>query len=121
MGAVTNPDPNTTEEPTLTTRTPWPSSAAPTPPPNEPPPPGGAPGWTTPPPSPPPAWRPPPADRGRNGSLVFGAILLAVGLWFFATRTLGLDLPDLDWGRLWPIILIVIGGWVVLNSARQRR
>jgi hypothetical protein len=74
-----------------------------------------------PPPTPPTAWRPPQADHGRNGSLVAGVIILLVGLWFFASRTLELDLPDLDWGRLWPVILIGLGVWIVLGAFRQRR
>jgi hypothetical protein len=41
-------------------------------------------------------------------------------VWFFATNTLGLDLPDLDWGQLWPLILIAIGAWIVLAAMRQR-
>ena len=61
------------------------------------------------------AWRPP-ADHGGNASLILGIIVLVIGVWFFATRTLGLDLPDLDWGQLWPVILIVLGGWIVYSS-----
>ena len=64
--------------------------------------------------------RPPAADPGRFGTIVFGLALIAVGLWFFADRTLGLDLPRIDWGSLWPLILIVLGGWVLLG-ARGRR
>jgi hypothetical protein len=69
----------------------------------------------------PPAWRPPSADRHRNGSLVIGLIFVVVGAWFFASRTLGLDLPDLDWGHLWPVILIAVGAWIVLGSLRRAR
>jgi hypothetical protein len=47
-------------------------------------------------------------------------IILIVGAWFFATRTLGLDLPEFDWGQLWPLILIGIGAWIVLGALRQR-
>jgi uncharacterized integral membrane protein len=68
----------------------------------------------------PPAWRPSASDSGRNASLIFGAIILILGVWFFATNTLGLDLPDLDWGQLWPVILIAIGAWIVLTAMRQR-
>jgi hypothetical protein len=68
-----------------------------------------------------PTHRPPPADRGRTASIVFGVILLIVGAWFFATRTLGLDLPDLDWDQLWPLILIGIGVWIVLGAVRRAR
>lgn len=69
---------------------------------------------------PPQAWRPPASDSGRNASLIFGAVILILGVWFFATNTLGLDLPDLDWGQLWPLILIAIGAWIVLTAMRQR-
>ena len=65
-------------------------------------------------------WRPPQHDSGRNASLVFGVIILLVGLWFFATQTLGIDLPRLDWGQLWPIVLIAIGALIVLNAMQRR-
>ena len=66
------------------------------------------------------SWRPPASDSGRNASLIFGAIILVIGLWFFATRTLGLDLPDFDWGTFWPVILIALGAWIVFAALRQR-
>ncbi len=68
---------------------------------------------------PPPAWRPRHERRDRNGSLFFGVIILVVGLWFFASQTLGLDLPRLDWDQLWPIIVIAVGAWIVLGSIRR--
>jgi len=52
--------------------------------------------------------------------LVFGVVLLVLGAWFFATFTLGLDLPDLDWAQLWPVALIGLGAWIVLSALRQR-
>ena len=107
-----------------TTRSPTPPAGGTVPPaaaPEPPPPPAASP----PPPAasqrpPDTAWRPPPSDSGRNASLFFGAILLILGAWFFATQTLGLDLPDLDWGQLWPLILIAIGAWIVYGALRQR-
>jgi hypothetical protein len=89
-----------------------------------PPPPGPAPATTPPPTLPPlppaqPAWRPPPADHGRNASLIFGVIILVIGLWFFASTTLGLDLPDIEWSQLWPLILIGIGAWIVYGATRR--
>jgi hypothetical protein len=95
----------TTEDPTTST---------PTPPPPEPAP-------STPPPPPAPSWQPPPADHGRGVSLFFGVIILVIGLWYFATRTLGLDLPDFDWGNLWPVILIAVGILIVYRSMERRR
>jgi hypothetical protein len=65
------------------------------------------------------AWRPPRSDEGRFGTIVFGLILLGLGLWFFAEITLGLELPDISWDQVWPIILIVIGLWIVLAARRR--
>jgi hypothetical protein len=112
-------DSDTTRSPTPPAA-PVPPPAAPEPPPAAPEPPPAAP--EPPRASPPPAtaWRPPPSDSGRNASLFFGALLVVIGAWFFATRTLGLDLPDLDWGSLWPLILIAIGAWIVYGALRQR-
>jgi LiaI-LiaF-like transmembrane region len=60
-------------------------------------------------------------DGGGRASLFFGVLLLLVGLWYFATRTLGLDLPRLDWGRLWPLLLIALGLWIAIRSFERRR
>ena len=83
-------------------------------------PPGAGMGAPASPPPPPPAWRPPPSDPGRNAWLIIGVIIVIVGAWFFATRTLGLELPRLDWGQLWPVLLILLGAWIVLSAFRQR-
>jgi len=112
------------EDPTNRYTTTDPAST-PTPPPlgstpTTPPPLGSTP-TTSPPPTPDPAWRPPPADHGRNASLIFGVIVLLVGLWFFASRTLGLDLPDIEWGQLWPLLLIGVGAWIVYGAMRRSR
>jgi len=64
--------------------------------------------------------RPPGSDPGRLGTIVFGVVIIAIGLWFFAERTLGLDLPRIEWRALWPLALIAIGAWIVLG-ARNRR
>lgn len=69
----------------------------------------------------PPAWQPPPADHGRAAPMIAGVVILVIGLWFFATQTLGLDLPRLDWRELWPVILIVLGIWVVARSFGRAR
>ncbi len=76
------------------------------------------------PPPPPPAIPPEPApaapreDGPRYGSIVVGLVILAVGLWYFADRTLGLDLPRLDADQLWPIVVIALGAWLVLRPRR---
>ena len=59
-------------------------------------------------------------DPGRSGSIIFGLIILAVGLWFFAERTLGIELPRIAWSSLWPLILIGVGAWILLGAVRGR-
>lgn len=59
--------------------------------------------------------------RFDTGTVVWGLILIAVGGWFFLDRTLGLDLPDIDWGNVWPVILIVVGAALLLQGLGRRR
>ena len=112
------------EDPTSRYTPPDPAATTPPPPPEPPPaappvpPPGPSPAAPPPPPAQP-AWRPPPADHGRNASLIFGVIIVIVGLWFFASQTLGLDLPDIEWSQLWPLLLIGLGAWIVYGATRR--
>ena len=53
--------------------------------------------------------------------MVVGVVLLAIGLWYFADQTLGLDLPRLNWRDLWPIALILLGGWIIAGPSLRRR
>lgn len=71
-----------------------------------------------------PAWFPP-RDRSRDRrpnavAIIVGLGLLAFGIYEFIDRTLGIALPRIQWGSLWPIILIVIGGLIVLRSMGRR-
>lgn len=60
-------------------------------------------------------------DRGVNTTgIVWGAILLAIGGWFFLRETLGFELPSIDWGSIWPVILIVVGAVVIYQAMRKR-
>ena len=114
-GSPTNPD-----DPNPTTRYDPPAPETPAPPPATPAPPPAGPAATPPPPAAPARmWRTRDNDPGRVGTIVFGVILVAVGLWFFADQTLGLDMPRLRWSELWPILIIVLGGWIVLGSMRR--
>jgi uncharacterized integral membrane protein len=90
----------------------------PPPPPSTPTPPTAPPADPFPTPS---AWSGPSDDGGaRWAAIIGGLIVLAIGVWFFLDRTLGVDLPDLDWGALWPLILIGIGAWLVIRSVARR-
>ena len=71
-----------------------------------------------------PAWMPP-RDRDRNRrpgafAIVVGLVLIGLGVWFFLDRTLGMDLPRIQWSSVWPIILIVVGGLILLRSIQRR-
>jgi hypothetical protein len=57
--------------------------------------------------------------RRDRGGIVFGVILLLVGGYYLLQQTLGLNLPDLNWDQLWPVIVMIIGG-VILYSAWSR-
>jgi Domain of unknown function (DUF5668) len=76
----------------------------------------GAPGWQG------DRYAPP---RGRRGwdtvAFFWGAVFVAVGLWFFATETLGLTLPRIRWDAVWPVLLIALGLVVILRGMRERR
>ena len=114
--------PTGSTDPAPTTETPTPS---PTPPPTMSAGPEPTPAPT--PPYDPAGWQPAPRatwvrnDPGRWGTIVFGVILLVVGLWFFADQTLGLDMPQLRWSQLWPVFLIGLGVWIALGSMRRSR
>ena len=59
-------------------------------------------------------------DRRDGGAIVWGLIILAIGLWFFLDQTLGIRLPRIDWRYLWPVILILIGAILVYQGIRRR-
>jgi hypothetical protein len=85
-----------------------------------PPPPTAVEASSSPPPPPAAAWTPSPRGEHRWPPVIFGLILLGIGLWFFAEVTLGIDLPTIRWGQLWPLILIVIGVLVLYGSRLGR-
>ena len=109
----TDPDPLAVPPPT--DPDPTASTAA-----SSPPPPSTFDAAAAPPPPATPAWTPPKGGESRWPAIVFGLILIVVGLWFLAEVTLGLDLPTIRWGQLWPLILIVVGGLILYGSRLGR-
>jgi len=59
------------------------------------------------------------AAAGTWAGRAWGIVLIAVGLWFFAQVTLGLDLPSIDWSLAWPVGLILLGGVIVVSALRS--
>jgi hypothetical protein len=108
----TDPAPTAPYDPPPAAAAPPPSAVEPSPPTAPPP--------AAPPPLPPASGWQQSVDRGPGwGSIIFGILLIAIGLWFFAGVTLGLEMPNLHWRDLWPLIIIAIGGLIVLNSMRR--
>jgi hypothetical protein len=65
-------------------------------------------------------WRPPRSRESNIASMVVGIILLVIGVWYLLDQTLGIEMPRIDWGDFWPILLIAIGGIMLIRSARRR-
>jgi cell wall-active antibiotic response 4TMS protein YvqF len=53
-------------------------------------------------------------------ALVWGGIMLVVGIWFFLDQTLGINMPSVNWGDFWPVILIIVGAFVIFRGMRRR-
>jgi hypothetical protein len=51
----------------------------------------------------------------------WGLVILAVGLWFFADVTLGMDMPNVPWGDVWPLALILLGIVILVRGMARRR
>jgi amino acid transporter len=60
-----------------------------------------------------------PRRRDLGGPLVIGTIVVLVGVYFLLKETFQVDIPDI--GRLWPIAVILIGGWFVYEGALRSR
>ena len=58
--------------------------------------------------------------RRDAGGLIFGGILLIVGIYYLFQRTLGLDIPDLEWEQVWPVAVILLGGVIIYNNWTRR-
>ena len=64
-----------------------------------------------------PVVEPAPVERRENrAGLVVGVGLVLLGAWFLVREYL----PAINWGLLWPVVLIGIGGLILITSARRR-
>jgi uncharacterized integral membrane protein len=61
------------------------------------------------------------ADRRIDvGALIFGAVLLLVGGYYLLENTFGINLPEINWDQVWPLLVIVLGASVVLRAIASR-
>jgi phage shock protein C len=56
-------------------------------------------------------------DQRHRGNLIGGLVLITLGILFLADEFI----PHISFGDLWPIILIVIGGGLLINSFGRRK
>jgi phage shock protein C len=56
------------------------------------------------------------AGSGATAGVVVGIGLVLVGIWFLLREYL----PEIDWGLIWPLVLVGIGAVVVVTSFRRR-
>jgi phage shock protein C len=62
-----------------------------------------------------PSLQPQRVASGRGG-VVIGLGLVAIGLWFLLREYL----PEIDWGLLWPLVLVGVGALILVTSMRRR-
>ncbi len=54
------------------------------------------------------------------GGIVFGLILLGVGIWFMLDKTFGFALPEVEWDQIWPLFIIALGVAVLFGAWARR-
>ena len=54
-------------------------------------------------------------DTGRTALFVGGA-LVVIGLWFLVREYL----PDINWGLIWPLLLVAAGVVILVGASRRR-
>ncbi|CAN5374225.1 hypothetical protein BH24CHL10_BH24CHL10_04030 [soil metagenome] len=59
--------------------------------------------------------KPGPVDAGRTALFIGGGLVL-VGLYFLVREYL----PRIDWGFVWPLILVGVGALILVGAARRR-
>lgn len=55
------------------------------------------------------------------GGIIFGLILLGVGAWYLLRNTFEVDLPELQWDMLWPVLIIALGIGIVWRAWDRQR
>jgi len=61
------------------------------------------------------------------GGLILAVVLILGGGYFLLRNTLGLTLPEIDWDKVWPVLVIIVGvgallrGWTGHSHHHRRR
>jgi hypothetical protein len=61
------------------------------------------------------------SDRFDIGALLIGGVILFVGAYYFLDYTLGLDIGELNWNGIWPILVIAVGISILFGVRRRDR
>ncbi len=54
--------------------------------------------------------------RRDLGGILIGLIIVVVGGYFILRDTLGLQIPDIGWNQLWPLIIVAVGIAIVAGA-----
>jgi phage shock protein C len=55
-------------------------------------------------------------DVGANAGFIVGIGLVLIGIWFLVREYL----PAIDWGLIWPLVLVAVGALILVSSMRRR-
>ena len=58
-----------------------------------------------------------PVKPENRNSLIGGIVLISIGILFLANRFI----PNIDFGDLWPLLLVILGGVLIATSLAERR
>jgi phage shock protein C len=53
---------------------------------------------------------------GANAGVLVGIGLVLIGVWFLVREYV----PEIDWGLIWPVVLVGVGALILLTSMRRR-
>ena len=56
------------------------------------------------------------ADDGGRAAMLMGGGLVLIGLWFLVREFL----PSIDWGFIWPLLLVAAGVVILVTASRRR-
>lgn len=55
-------------------------------------------------------------NKGNDSTIITGVIMITLGILFLVDRYF----PEIDFGDLWPFILIVVGVLIIIRGRNQR-